>query len=258
MISVVILTKNEDTKIAECLDSVSWADEVIIIDDFSADKTKVVAQKTLPSVKIFQRALNGDFAAQHNFGLEKASGDWVMFIDADETVPNGLKKEIQEHLVNTPPNINGFSFKRQDIFLNTKLTHGETSNWKSVRLARSRAGKWEREVHEVWKITGEVAEFKTPLIHVSHETIRSLISTLNFYTTIDAVHMVKVDHVRFQFFRVFANPIGKFIQNYFFRHGFLDGFAGFVMAFMMSFNSFLVRIKIYDLEINQSATINKT
>lgn len=258
MISVVILTKNEANRIARCLLSVLWADEVIIIDDYSLDKTREHAKEALPKVKIFSRALNGDFAAQHNFGLEKAKGDWVLFVDADEIVSPALQKEILEKVQTSPKDIVGFLFRRQDWFLNTKLAHGETSSWKSVRLAKAGAGKWRREVHEVWEISGKVAEMQNPIEHTSHETVTSLIQTLNFYTTIDARHMHSTDHIHFQLFRVFANPLGKFLQNFFLRLGFLDGFAGFVMAFMMSFNSLLVRIKIYDLEITHLAAARKS
>lgn len=251
-LSIVILTKNESNNISKCLSSVAWADEVIIIDDLSTDETISIAKKAVPSVQIFTRALNDDFAGQHNFGLEKASGDWVLFIDADEIVPPALHEEIVKVLLNVSPDVEGFYLKRQDTFLNTKLAHGETSNWKSIRLGRSGAGKWRREVHEYWDITTKTLELHNPLEHKSHDSVSALIKTLNFYTTIDAKHMFEVDKKHFELFRVFANPLGKFIQNYLLRCGFLDGFAGFVMAFMMSFNSLLVRVKIYDLEIQNS------
>lgn len=251
-LSIVILTKNESKNISKCLSSVAWADEVLIIDDLSTDETISIAKRSLPSVQVFTRALNGDFAAQHNFGLGKAKGDWVLFVDADEIVPPALCNEITETLPKTSPETQGFYLKRQDTFLNTKLAHGETSNWKSIRLGRSGAGKWRREVHEIWNITGKILDLHQPLEHRSHDSVEALIRTLNFYTTLDAKHMFEVDKKRFKLFRVFANPLGKFIQNYFLRRGFLDGFAGFVMAFMMSFNSLLVRVKIYDLEIQNS------
>lgn len=248
-LSVVILTKNESRNISKCLNSVAWVDEVVLIDDFSTDETLLLAQKNRPDVKIFRRALNGDFAAQHNFGLDKAKGDWVLFIDADEIVSPALRSEITETLPKTSPETQGFYLKRQDVFLGTKLTHGETANWKSIRLGKSGAGRWRREVHEYWNIAGKTQSLHHPLEHNSHSTVSALINSLNFYTTIDAKHMFEVDNRHFELFRVFANPLGKFIQNYFLRYGFFDGFAGFVMAFMMSFNSLLVRVKIYDLEI---------
>jgi glycosyltransferase involved in cell wall biosynthesis len=252
MISVVILTKNEADQISKCLASVSWADEIIIVDDYSTDLTREHAKKALPKVKIYSRSLNGDFASQHNFGLEKATGEWVLFVDADEIISAALRNEILSQLETTPSDVSGFLFKRQDIFMNTKLAHGETSSWKSIRLARKGSGQWHRQVHEYWKISGRIMSLKNPIEHRSHETIFSLIRTLNFYTTIDAWHMHSVDHIKFQLFRVFTNPLGKFFQNYLLRLGFLDGFAGFIMAFMMSFNSLVVRVKIYDLEINRS------
>src|SRR3990167_10188640 len=92
-LSVIVLTKNEEHMIADCLKCVSFADEVVVIDDMSTDKTAQTARKS--GAKVFERKLN-NFASQRNFGLSKASGDWVLFIDADERVPDELFKEIYE------------------------------------------------------------------------------------------------------------------------------------------------------------------
>lgn len=111
----------------------------------------------------------------------------------------------------------------------------ETANVRLLRLGKKDAGQWRRPVHEVWEISGPVGVLKNPLRHYPHPAIHEFIQTINRYTDLETG--------KFSYFRLFANPIGKFIQNYFFRLGFLDGFPGFVMAYMMSFYSLVVRVK---------------
>jgi len=241
MLSAIVLTKNEEANIEKCLNSLYFCDELIVIDDFSSDKTLEVCQKH--KAIIFQRHLNNDFAAQRNFGLRKPNENWVLFVDADEAVSKQLAQEIETAIKSDK---NGFYLKRQDFFLGRYLKFGETGQLKLLRLGRKTSGEWHREVHEYWKISGEKGQLVNPLYHCSHLNIFEFIKTINFYTDIDAKHMHHNDKIEFNLARVFLNPIGKFFQNYFFRLGFLDGFPGFVMAFMMSFYSLTVRVKLYD------------
>jgi Glycosyltransferases involved in cell wall biogenesis len=118
MLSAVVLTKNEEKNIERCLESLDFVDEIVIIDDYSTDKTlnKVKSQK----LKVFQRKLNGDFAEQRNFGLEKTRGEWVLFLDADEEITDELKKEIKEmirYATLERDDLIGFYIKRRDFFL---------------------------------------------------------------------------------------------------------------------------------------------
>ena len=136
MISVVILTKNEENNIAACLESLSWCEEKIVVDDKSTDKTVEIAKKM--GAKVYERAMEQDFSAQRNFGLEKAEGEWVLFIDADERVSSALWYEIMER-TNDPINpYVGFFVKRLDVMWGKELRHGETGNIKFLRLAKKR------------------------------------------------------------------------------------------------------------------------
>ena len=121
MISALVLTKNEEKNIKKCLQSLSWCDELILIDDYSEDKTLQIVRACHCVIKIYKRKLNNNFAAQRNFGLSKAKGDWILFIDADEVVSKSLREEIREKTKKQ----NGFyiskacafSIKRKDYFL---------------------------------------------------------------------------------------------------------------------------------------------
>ena len=171
MISAVILTKNEENKIVDCLESVDWCDEIIIIDDFSTDRTLQVVRNFNSRVKIFQHDLNGDFSSQRNFGLLKAKGEWILFIDADERLSNGLKGEIMDFVSLDNKNNVGFYLQRKDFIWNKELKHGEAGNIKLLRFAKKDSGTWEGKVHEVWKIYGNLADFSMPLLHYPHQSI---------------------------------------------------------------------------------------
>ncbi len=250
-ISAIILTKNEEKNIQKCLQSLAWSDEIIVVDDFSEDKTvekvhssQFTVQNPTLKLKIFQRHLEGDFAGQRNFGLEKATGDWVLFIDADEIVPTPLASEIKSAIHNLQPEIAGYYIKRQDYFLGKWLKYGETGNIKLLRLARKNAGKWAGKVHETWEISGKTGELKSPLFHRPHQAITSFLTKINLYTDIlaDEWHS---QGKKVNFLSIIFYPKAKFIQNYIIRLGFLDGIPGLVMAIMMSFHSFLARGKLW-------------
>lgn len=240
MISAVVLTKNEKENIKECLLSLRWSDEVIVIDDYSTDGTKEIARKL--GAKVFQRQLDNDFAAQRNFGLKKAKGDWILFIDADERVSPQLAQEIKKKIKKTDRN--GFYLKRKDYFGNRWLKHGETARVKLLRLAKKNSGQWKRPVHEVWQVKGKIGELRNPILHYPRPTISQFLKQINFYSSLHA-RALHQEGVKPNFCRIIVNPIGKFFQNYCWRLGWLDGAPGLIVALMMSLHSFLAQAKLF-------------
>ncbi len=245
-ISAVVLTKNEEKNIKECLEGLGFCDEVIVVDDYSGDKTGEMAKKL--EARVFARALKGDFAAQRNFGLEKAQGDWVLFVDADERVTVKLQKEIRLRCGQADDYL-GFYLRRRDYFGGKWLKFGETANVKLLRLAKKNAGRWKRKVHEFWNVKkGRVGELKNPLLHYPHPTISQFLEQINEYTSLDARQFYQ-EGQRCQLWQVFLYPNAKFFQNYCLCLGFLDGFPGLVMALMMSLHSLITRIKLWEAEL---------
>ena len=259
IISIVILTKNEEKNIKKCLDAVVWCNEIIVIDDYSTDKTIELVHKVLKVHKVYkvlQRKLDGDFAAQRNFGLEKASGEWVLFVDADEVISEKLASEIKSQISSATRqltgrikanNISGFYLKRKDYFLGKWLKHGETANVKLLRLGRKNTGRWQGRVHETWEIKGKVGELKNPILHYPHQTVAMFLKDINWYTDVVAQYWLEQGR-KIATWEIVCYPLGKFLQNYIIRLGILDGTAGLIMAFMMSFHSFLVRGKVFLLQ----------
>lgn len=245
MISAVVLTKNEEKNIVDCLETLAWCDEVLVIDDNSEDRTVEIAQKMRASV--FVRSLNNDFSKQRNFGLQKAKNDWVLFVDADERVSAELCAEISDAISSQiwrKQNLCGFYTKRRDFMWGKELKHGEVGSIKLLRLAKKDAGVWEGAVHEEWKIKGKTDKLKNPLLHYPHQTIAEFLQEINFYTTLRAQELYQ-QGVKVRWWEIILYPKAKFFYNYFIKMGFLDGLPGFIFALIMSFHSFLVRGKLW-------------
>lgn len=242
-ITAVVLTKNEARRLKKCLEGLSFCDEVIVVDDDSKDKTRQIAKQA--GAKVYQHSLKDNYAQQRNFGLKKAKNEWVLFVDADEKVSPVLKTEILNFQFSI---FNGVYLKRKDWFLGRWLNHGETGRVKLLRLGRKNAGRWQRKVHEFWQIEkGRVGELKSPLLHFPHSTLTDFLDKINEYTSLHAEELIKEGR-KFQFWQVILYPTAKFLVNYFWRLGFLDGFPGLVSAWMMSFHSLVTRIKIWEKE----------
>ena len=235
-ISSIVITKNEEKNLKRCLDSISFSDEIIIVDDFSSDKTLEIAKKY--KTRIFKRKLEQKFADQRNFGLLKANAKWVLFIDADEEVSVELRNEIVQ-ITSDPINTKkGFFLKRKDYLYSKELEHGEWGKSKIVRLVKNGSGKWERHVHEVLKVDGKVGTLSSELKHYPHNSLNEFIESINLFSTIHASSNKK-EGKRVTIVKIIFYPFFKFIYNWIIKGGFKDKDYGFLMSLMMSFHSFL-------------------
>ena len=242
MLTTIVLVKNEEVNLPRCLKSVeSISDEIIVIDDQSEDRSKEIAKKY--KAKVYLRNLDNDFSSQRNFGLEKAEGDWILFIDADEELTRDLSSEIEQAVKGKE--FSAYYLPRQDIFNHQKLKGGEFGRIKIVRLAKKEVGQWERKVDEIWQIKPEIkiGELKGKLLHYSHQDLTQFLTSINERSTLNARYLYE-QGVKESSLALFK-PLGKFFQNFFFKQGYLDGTTGFVLAVLMSLHSFLVRGKLY-------------
>lgn len=250
MISAVVLAKNEEEIIERCLKSISWCDEIVVVDDNSKDNTERIARRY--GARVYKRSLNKDYSEQRNFGLSHAKGEWVIFLDADEIVSQKLAEEIKDKIADT--NFNGFLIKREYFFLGRKITHGEVGQTWLLRLAKREKGGWRRAVHEEWNVKGSVGRLQNPILHYPNKTISGFLSDINRYSEIHAFENIK-EKKHFNFLFVIFYPFGKFFLNYFLKLGFLDGSAGFVIAVMMSFHSFLSWSRVWLISQKQKEYI---
>lgn len=246
MISVIILTKNEEKNIIDCLETVSWVDEIIIVDDNSTDRTiEIVKNLENRKIKIYSRSLNEDFSAQRNFGLSKTTKKWVLFIDADERVSSELHEELNALIINSKENTkDGYFLKRKDFMWGNMLKHGETGNISILRFAKKDSGVWIGKVHEVWTIEGAKGDLESNLLHYPHQSIDEFLKEINFYSTIRAKELYD-KKVKVKRLDVLTYPLGKFLLNFILKLGFMDKMDGLIFSLMMSFHSFLVRSKLW-------------
>ncbi|MBI2028546.1 MAG: glycosyltransferase family 2 protein [Candidatus Levybacteria bacterium] len=246
MLSAVVICRNEEGNIQDCLKSLSFCDEIIVIDDYSKDQTqKIIKDLKNSKIELMEHALNNDFSKIRNFGLGKAKNEWVLYVDADERVSPALAFEISNAIIFSS-DFNGFCIKRRDIMWGKELKYGESAVTNLLRLGKKDFGQWEGKVHERWKIKGKVGRLNNALLHYPHKTLREFLQEINFYSTLRAIELHdRGDKVSFSSIVLF--PCGKFLLNYFLRRGLLDGVPGLIFAITMSLHSFLVRGKLWIL-----------
>lgn len=243
MISAVIITKNEESNIVDCVETIDFCNEIVVIDDNSDDRTVEIAKKL--GAKVFKRSLNGDFSAQRNFALSKVKNEWVIFIDADERVPKELQKEILDTIL-TENSIKGLYLKRYDYLWGQRLSHGEIGSLTFLRVIKKTAGKWKGSVHEVLETKGSTKLLKNALLHFPHPSITEFLEAINIYSSIRAKELFQ-QKKKVSYLEIFTYPTLKFLQNYVLRMGLLDSMPGLIVAIMMSLHSFLVRGKLWTL-----------
>ena len=243
-ISAVILVKNEEKNIKNCIKGLIKLDEIIVVDDDSTDDTiKRIKSFRNKKIKIFYRSLNCNFAKQRNFAMEKAENDWVLFVDSDETVSEKLLSEILR-IVKNNTDTNGYYIKRLDYAWEKKLKYGEAGNIKLIRLGMKSRGLWKGKVHEKWIIKGKIGVLENEIIHCPHQTVREFIKEINEYSNLRARELHESRYSS-NVLSIIFYPFTKFTLNYFIKLGFLDGVPGLVYALIMSFHSFLSRSKLY-------------
>jgi glycosyltransferase involved in cell wall biosynthesis len=253
-ISLILLTKNESKNLEtnfDWLDSCKRIKEIIVIDDNSTDNTVETAKKLSSknrSVHIFDRGLNNDFAAQRNFAVSKTKYNWVFWLDADEH-PDKKIIRFLNHI--DKPQYKNYSFKRHDIFLKHELKYGETAYLDFVRFFNKKYGHFVGQVHESWQSPKLIKETNLVIHHNSHTTLKPFIQKINFYTDIRSQELFD-QKITTNIFEIIFFPMGKFLQDYFFRLGFLDGTPGIIMALCMSFHVFLNKAKLWHLYKQQS------
>ena len=223
-ISVALITLNEEANLARALESVQplvrdGQGEIIVVDSGSTDRTLEIARAH--GARIFCETWKG-FAAQKNSAMEKATGDWILQLDADEALEKELADEIDREMGNGGNRI-GFWIPRKNLFLGRWIKHGGFYPDPKLRLIRRGAGKFEEYgAHPTIKVNGPTSRLKHALIHDAYPTLRGYIDHMNSYSSSGAAK----GHRGFNLLNIVVRPKLTFIYNYIFRLGFLDGREG--------------------------------
>ncbi len=244
-ISAVIVTLNEEQNIGRCIDSLSGvADEVIVLDSLSTDKTAEICQTK--GVKFFQKPWQG-YSKSKNYANELATMDYLFSIDADEVLSDELRQSIIKQKKN--PLFNAYSFNRLTNYCGHWIRYCGWYPDTKVRLFKRGEATWTGEIHEelVFSSPVEINKLQGDLLHYSFPTIASHVRTLNSFSEVAAKEAFsKKKRVSF-LLHILLNPIFTFIKKYFLQKGFLDGYYGFVVCAISGFANFIKYVKLNEL-----------
>ena len=240
-VSVTVISKNEAHNIRECLRSVGWASEIIVVDQFSEDETVTIAEEF--GAKIFRQAWHG-FAKQKNFAIEKATCPWILSLDADERVTPALRQEIEDKLTKENK-YNGYYIARKNFFCGKWVRHGGWYPDYTLRLFRKSHGNFEnREVHEKIVVIGKVGYLKHPLEHFTYRSIQDFLLRLERYSRLAARELPNKNRWSISY-SLCLKPLYTFMKMYLIRRGILDGTPGFFLAISYAYYTFLKYYRFY-------------
>ena len=245
-VSAVIITHNEERNIADAIRSVAWADEILVVDSESTDRTRETAEDL--GARVVVKPWPG-FAAQKQFATESASNDWILSLDADERVTEELRKEI-EVIRRAGPKFDGYSIARRSIYLGREIRFGGWYPDRQLRLFDRRRGRWkDRIIHESFELADGLRTGKLlgDLLHYSVENpehhARMIVGR---YAPLSARQMF-AEGKRTSRFKAVVSCVSAFLRSYVFKLGFLDGFPGLLIAYFAAHNSLLKHLILLEL-----------
>jgi len=245
-ISVCITAGNEEDNIRRCLESAKWADEIIVVDSFSEDRTVEICREYTDRVYQYQWL---GYIGQKNLIKDLAKGPWILFLDADEEISPALRDEILTAFSDgTSQRYDGFEFPRLVRYLGRWIHHGDWYPDAKLRLFRKECGQCGgKEPHDRTVVNGPVKRMKVPIHHYTYTDITDQLRTLNRFSTISA-HSKYTDGERFNLLRLILNPIYRFIRCFIIRGGFMDGIPGLIVAVNTAHGVFSKYAKLWEIQ----------
>ena len=245
-LSVVVLTKNEEDKIARCLESVRWADEIVVVDGLSTDRTVEICRQY--GATVISRPFSGSFGEERNVGADAASGEWIVQLDGDDVVTEELREAIGRILTEGTSHA-AFQIRRKSNFLGHWMMHG---GWyyHYYTLYRKSACQFEGRVHHVLKIRGTAGVIEAPILHYPFTSLEQFVARHNRYTSLEAQEMLDTQGVldrRLVRYQLTWRPLKLFWKSYVKKQGFREGWYGLVFATLYAWVHFLKWAKCWEL-----------
>jgi glycosyltransferase involved in cell wall biosynthesis len=242
-LSIAIITHNEQDNIRACLQSAAWADEIVLVDANSSDKTVEIAREF--TGRIFVREWPG-FAAQKEFALKQCTSPWILSLDADERIRPELQEEIRR-VIDDPAALPGYRIGRRSHFLNKWIRHGGWYPGYQVRLfQKERVTMSHSRVHEGYLIEGQTGTLQGDLDHFSHPSLASSLEKMNRYSTLEALD--RLQRKRVHAIDFVTHPFAAFLRKYVAQRGFLDGMHGFILAWVTALLKMALYMKIWHFQ----------
>lgn len=244
-LSVVLITKDEARQITQCLDTVAWADELIIVDDGSTDDTVSLCQRY--ASKVVSHRSDGNFDRQRNLGMDQATGDWILQMDADERVPEALRLELELILRSRPP-ANGLEIRRINWFLGRRMRYGSWEGW-GLKLFRRGTGRYVgNSVHETLRLDGMRGRCEAPIEHYPYQTLSQIIHRTNFYSSVQARVMSEKPQPAARDMRrqLLRRPAKIFWKIYVKKQAYREGFTGLLFSVLFSWGHWMEWVKYWE------------
>jgi glycosyltransferase involved in cell wall biosynthesis len=234
-ISAIITTFNEEANIAACIESLSWCDEILVVDSFSSDRTPQIAQ-SYGNVRFLQRTYFGS-ASQKNWAMDQVQHDWILIFDADERCTPALQREI-EHLLARKPQHDGYTIKRRVYFMGKVIRFSGWQHDRVVRLVRKGSARYpNRRVHADMVMRGPAPVLKYPMDHYMAESLDEYIPRIMKYSVWGAAQGWKEGR-RSGFVQILGRSVWRFFRTYVVQGGVLDGMHGLVFCMLQAFGTY--------------------
>ncbi len=253
-ISACIITLNEAGNIAECIKSMDFVSEVIVLDSFSDDDTCTIAESL--GAKVYKQKFLGHIE-QKNKALSFASMEWVLALDADERVSPELRSSILE-IFRNKPNYDGYRFHRSTWYLTRWIKHGRFYPDKQLRLFKKDKAIWGgKNPHDKIILTGQFCDIPQDILHYSYENIFDHVKTSNNFSSIQSKQLVTSNRGQFPILKMMLKSHWTFFESYFLRRGFMDGREGLIIALISSFSMLIRYAKVYEISVSRSTLNSK-
>lgn len=247
-LSVVITTYNEEMNVADCIESVLWADQILLVDSFSTDRTLEIAERY--PIEILQREYFGS-AAQKNWALDRVEHEWVLIIDADERVPEPLAREILEVLCGEPE-VNGYTIRRENVFVDRVIEHSGWSTDTVIRLFRRTKGRYpNRRVHADLDLEGPAPLLEHAFLHYTFRSFDQYFEKFLNYARWGAAQAFREGR-RVGALEIAGRPTWRFFRTYVLQLGVLDGLHGLVLCLLQAFGVFLKYAQLWEYRIRSA------
>lgn len=241
-ISVVIITKNEEQNIGRTLSRLSWCDDIVVLDDFSADETKKIAQEF--GARLFERKFDG-FGTQKQYAVSQAKHDWVLNIDADEVLSDALIAELKS--LNTESSFTAYEIPIRHVFMGKEFKFGKESKFPHLRLFNKTFGNFNQAaVHEKVETNGKTGSLKNHILHYSYRDLEHYFRKFNSYTTAGAQMLKNKGKHKGLFLIIVSFPV-YFIKHFVFYGNILNGRPGLIWSYLNAWYHTVKYLKLYEL-----------
>lgn len=247
-ISAIVIAKNEEDMIKDCLESLVWAREIVFVDTGSKDKTVQIAKKY--KAKVY-KTNQGSYSDWRNFGASRAKKDWLLYVDADERVTPQLREEINT-VLSRPSLHSSYAIPRRNILLGHEMRHGGWWPDYVLRLVKkSEFIEYRGDLHEQPVIKGESGKLENPFVHISHRSLKAMLEKTNKWSVVEAKLLHDSNHPRMNIFRFVSVAVREFWYRTIKEKGFLDGTYGWIEIIYQVFSKLVTYTKLWEMQLRK-------